>query len=90
MAPAKYISGFTRLVLEPFPYRAPLVKNRLEGLGFYGAAGAVLLLRENGRVFSDGEGRGAGPYSPLAYVVVMMMMMMIMSSHGILAIFLHG
>ena len=33
MAPAKYISGLTRLVLEPFPYRAPLVKNRLEGFG---------------------------------------------------------
>ncbi|OJZ90656.1 hypothetical protein ASPFODRAFT_56931 [Aspergillus luchuensis CBS 106.47] len=47
------------------------VGHELEGLGFfYGAAGAVLLLRENGRVFSDGEGRGgAGPYSPLAYVV---------------------
>ncbi|CAK48995.1 hypothetical protein An07g06250 [Aspergillus niger] len=38
----------------------------LEGFVF-GAAGAVFVLRENGRAFPDGGGRAeAGPYSPLA------------------------
>lgn len=67
MAPAKYISGLTRLVLEPFPYRAPLVKNRLEGLGFFlwcGWCGFALAGKWPGFFRWRGEGRSWPIFTP--------------------------